>query len=103
MYRRCTIRLLDNTVTSSATGFQTRNKVKGREVYARIGGVTRSEFYAAAAAGKKPAAVFVVSEADYMNEALLIYDGKRYRVLKSYPLPNRKIELTCEGDAPNGI
>lgn len=66
-----------------------------------IGNVRRNEFYAAAAVGMKPAAVFRVNEADYQGEKLLIYDGKRYRLIKTYQLPARQLELTCEGESPN--
>ena len=102
MNRRCFITLLDNTVETSATGFQKHNKTEGREVTAQIVSVRRTEFYAAAAAGMKPAAVFIVSEADYCDEVFLIHEEKRYRVIRTYRLSGRKIELTCEGDAPNG-
>jgi hypothetical protein len=99
--RRCVITLLDKAVNKTATGFQTRNTDNGREVVAWIGNVKRSEFYSAAAVGMKPAAVFRVNEADYSGEKLLIHEGKRYRLIKTYQLPTRQIELTCEGEAPN--
>lgn len=99
--RRCTIYLMNKTVSKSKTGFQRRNTDAGREVIAQQGGVSRNEFYKAAAVGMTPSVVFVVSEADYQEERLIRFDDKLYRVIRSYPLPNRKIELVCQGEAPN--
>lgn len=99
--RRCVICLLNKTVSKSKTGFQRRNTDSGREVIAQQGGVNRSEFYKAAAVGMTPSVVFIVSESDYQEERLIRFDGKLYRVIRSYPLQNRKIELVCQGEAPN--
>ena len=99
--RRCVICLLNKTVSKSKTGFQRRNTDSGREVIAQQGGVNRNEFYKAAAVGMTPSVVFIVSESDYQEERLIRFDGKLYRVIRSYPLPNRKIELVCQGEAPN--
>lgn len=101
MNRRVIIKLFDKTVSKSNTGFETRNDTTGRDVYAEQGGVGRSEFYKAAAAGMSPAVTFTVSEADYKNERLINFDGKVYKVIRSFPLPNRKIELVCQGVEPN--
>lgn len=101
MNRRVVIKLFDKTVSKSNTGFETRNDTTGRDVYAEQGGVGRSEFYKAAAAGMSPAVTFTVSEADYKNERLINFDGKVYKVIRSFPLPNRKIELVCQGVEPN--
>lgn len=101
MKRRVVIMLLDKTVSRSKTGFETRNQAAGREVCAEQGGIGRSEFYKAAAVGMIPEVAFTVSEADYRKERLIRFDGKLYRVIRSYPLPNRKVELVCQGEAPN--
>ena len=101
MNRRTVIKLLEKTVSKSGTGFETRNTTAGREIIAEQGGVGRSEFYKAAAAGMPPAVTFTVSEADYQQERLIEYNGKTYKVLRSYPTPNRKVELVCQGVEPN--
>ncbi len=101
MNRRVVITLFAKTVRKDETGFETRNDTTGRDVYAEQGGVGRSEFYKAAAAGMTPAVTFTVSEADYNNERLINFDNKVYKVLRTYPLPNRKIELVCQGVEPN--
>ena len=48
-----------------------------------------------------PAVTFTVSEADYKDERLVCFDGKDYKVLRKYPVPNRKVELVCQGVEPN--
>ena len=101
MNRRVVITLFAKTVRKDETGFETRNDEVGREVFAEQSGVRRSEFYKAAAAGMTPAVTFTVSEADYQNERLVDYDGKAYKVIRSYPVPNRKLELVCQGVEPN--
>ena len=101
MNRRVVITLFAKTVRKDETGFETRNDEIGREVFAEQSGVGRSEFYKAAAAGMTPAVTFTVSEADYNNERLINFDNKVYKVLRTYPLPNRKIELVCQGVEPN--
>lgn len=101
MKRRCEITLLDMAVTRSAKGFARYNKETGRTVLATISGVKRSEFYTASAAGMKPSATFCVHPADYQDEKFLVYEGKRYKVLRSYPKTLRETELICEGDDPN--
>lgn len=99
--RRVVIKLFDKAINKSPTGFETRNTTTGREVIAKQGGVGRSEFYKAAAAGMTPAVVFTVSEADYDDERMIEFDGKVFRLIRSYPVANRKIELVCEGVEPN--
>lgn len=101
MKRRTVITLFEKTVSTSETGFETRNAQRGREVFAEQGGVGRTEFYKAAAVGMAPAVTFTVSEADYRGEKLIGYEGKRFRVIRTYPIASRKMELVCEGEAPN--
>lgn len=99
--RRVVIKLLDKTISKSKTGFETRNDTTGRNVYSEQGGVGRSEFYKAAAAGMTPTVTFTVSEIDYQDERLINFNGKVYKVIRSYPVPNRKVELVCQGVEPN--
>lgn len=53
--------------------------------YCRVNSVTRSEFYRARENGLEPLYTLVLSEyADYNGEKILEYNGKRYRVIRSY-------------------
>ena len=56
-----------------------------REIFCGIRSVTRSEFYQANATGYTPSMVFVLADYyDYEEETLVEYDGKRYRVIRTY-------------------
>lgn len=62
--------------------------------YCRVESVTRSEFYKARENGIQPLYMFVLSEyADYNGEKVVLYKGKRYRVIRSY-VKNHTVELT---------
>lgn len=73
-----------------------------RRVFAQWDGVKRSEFYQAAAVGLKPTAVFRVWERDYKNERYIIHNGRRYRVLRTYPLRGERIEIVVTDDMEEG-
>ena len=61
------------------------HKEHGKMCYARVKSVSRSEFYRARENGLEPVFVFVLSEyADYCGEKIVLYKGKRYRVIRSY-------------------
>lgn len=67
-----------------------------REVFCEVRSVSRSEVYAARAAGVEPSAVFVLALAeDYENEKELLYHDTRYRVVRTY-IAEDGIELTAE-------
>ncbi len=54
--------------------------------WAKLKSVSRSEYYAAAAAGINVDDIFEVSKIDYDHEVHdeLEYDGKRYEIVRSY-------------------
>ena len=53
--------------------------------YCRINSVNRTEFYKARENGIQPVYIFTLSEyADYHGEKIAEYNGKRYRVIRSY-------------------
>ena len=67
---------------------------QGKLCYVRVESVTRSEFYRAKENGLEPTFVFVLSEyADYCGEKIVLYKGKRYRVIRTY-VSNHSVELT---------
>lgn len=66
--------------------------------------VTRSEHYSAAANGLKPESVFVVNKFEYDGQKEVEFEGKRYKVDRSYSPKKSKgiedfenIELICSG------
>lgn len=75
--------------------FATRTEEQ-RMVYADIKSVGRNEFYKAKNAGIEPTYVFELSDySEYGGEKLVIYDGKRYKVVRTY-VSDMRIELTVE-------
>ena len=68
---------------TSTTVFAVRNAVK------------RNEFYQAQAAGLRPEITFEVYEMEYSGEGIIEFDGKRYNVIRSYPIAGERLELIC--------
>ena len=57
--------------------------------------VTRSEFYQANQAGLKPSLVVEIRNFEYENQEFAKFEGKQYRILKTYPIDDSEIlELT---------
>lgn len=73
-----------------------------RRIFATCGGVKRSEFYQAAAVGLKPEITFVIYEKAYKSERYIEYGGKRYRVIRCYPLSDERLEIVCTADIEGG-
>lgn len=67
-------------------------------VYAECRSISQSEFYQAQTAGFKPEIKFVLTTSrDYNGQKEIIFNGVRYKVLKTYIPPNDSIEITCYG------
>lgn len=63
--------------------------------YCKVCAVMRTEFWKAYENGISPEYLFKLSEyADYRGQKLLLYNGKRYRVVKSY-VSNNAVELVA--------
>ena len=73
-----------------------------RRIFATCGGVKRAEFYQAAAVGLKPEITFTIYEKYYKGERYVEHEGKRYRLLRSYPLSDERLELICTADIEGG-
>ncbi|WP_449451643.1 phage head closure protein [Streptococcus suis] len=56
--------------------------------------VTRSEFYQANQVGMRPSLVVDIRSFEYDNQELAEFEGKRYRVIKTYPVDLETLELT---------
>lgn len=64
--------------------------------YVRVNSVSRNEYYKALNNDLRPEYVFELSEyADYSGEKIIVYNGKRYRVIRSY-VSEHSVELTVE-------
>ena len=56
--------------------------------------ITRAEFYQANQAGIRPSLVVDIHSFEYDNQELAEFEGKRYRILKTYPVDLETLELT---------
>lgn len=56
--------------------------------------VTRSEFYQANQSGLRPSLVVEVHNFEYDNQEHATFEGKKYHVLKTYPIDSEILELT---------
>ncbi|AGM99848.1 phage head closure protein [Streptococcus iniae] len=56
--------------------------------------ITRSEFYQANQAGIRPSLIVDIHSFEYDNQELAEFDGKRYRIIKTYPVDLEILELT---------
>ncbi len=93
------ITLVSYMVTTSYDdyGDSVLSEVK-QNVYAECRSISQTEFYQAQTAGFKPEIKFVLTTSrDYNGQEEIIFNGIRYKVLKTYIPPNDSIEITCYG------
>lgn len=65
-----------------------------RDVFARLGSIGQQEFYQAHSVGLKPEIKFVLTDyLDYEGESLVLYEGQRYRVLRTFR-KGQELEIT---------
>lgn len=66
------------------------------QVFVEVRSVSMSESYRARSAGLDPVFVFVLSDyADYNGQKVIVYNEKRYRVIRTYTDVQR-LEITVE-------
>lgn len=65
-------------------------------VYCDLKSITRAEYYNAASQGIKPEIVFVIHKYEYNEEKEILFEGKKYKVIRTYSTNFEEIELTCE-------
>ena len=76
------------------------NVIKTKEyktIFAKKKSISQSEFYEAEKLGLKPSFRFEIYNIEYNNELFARYEGREYKVLKTYKNSMDKIELTLEG------
>lgn len=67
-----------------------------KQVFCTVRSVGMSEAYQAMSNGLHPQFVFILSDyADYDGEKVAIYNGKQYRIIRTYR-QNQGMELTVE-------
>ena len=94
------IYLLKNKPGKNNIGDPT-NTVEEIKRYAEINSIGQREAYQAAAVGLKPEFEAVIWKVEYNNEEYLKYEGKEYKIQKTYIRDDEKIELTCSSKVNN--
>ena len=80
-----------------------REYIKGHEettektwtVYADVKSPTRTEFYQSYKAGLKASVVFRVYTDELSDAEEVLYNGKRYRIIRTYMPDINHTEITC--------
>lgn len=95
MDRSDVIKLISVTRTQDKYG-QFVETETSRQVYCQVGSITQSEFYEGGRNGLNPEYRFTVFFADYEDETIIEYKGKRYAVYRTYLARNDRLELYVE-------
>jgi SPP1 family predicted phage head-tail adaptor len=95
MDRSDVIKLISVTRTQDKYG-QFVDTETSRQVYCQVGSITQSEFYEGGRNGLNPEYRFTVFFADYEDETIIEYKGKRYAVYRTYLARNDRLELYVE-------
>lgn len=87
--------LISESFKGDAIGQQKPAEIR-REVFCRVCGISRREFFDAGHNGLKPEMMFCVFFGDYNGEKTVEYNGNRYTVYRTYRADPETVELYCE-------
>lgn len=76
-------------------GYQVETETR-TEVFVDVRSIKRSEFYQSLQAGRALSLAFLVRACDYAGQERLAYDGREYRVVRTYTKDGELLELNCE-------
>lgn len=83
MVRATTITLIGEEPTAHGV-FEVPDNIQN-EVFAEVLSASQNEFYKALENGLEPELVFMLTDyGDYNGEKILVYDDKRWRVIRTY-------------------
>lgn len=95
------VTLISQTYTKDSIGNQIPKTIEDSILCGKKS-TARSEFYNAAAAGLRPELILVVHAYEYAGQKAVIFEGIRYKVIRTYAPGIEEVELTCERDEANG-
>ena len=77
-------------------------KLEKEELFAEQKSIGQKEFYQAQTEGEKPEIKFVIPDyLDYNDQQIVIHEGVRYKVLRTYRNTKNELEITCYRDIKN--
>lgn len=89
------IYLITKTYKPSTLSDQGTVEEVQRKVLASLSSVRQSEFYQAQVAGLKPEIVFEIRSFEYKGEDIILYNNKRYKLIRTYNKQDGTTELVC--------
>lgn len=89
------IELIAKTHTKNSFGVPIATET-ATELFADISSISQSEFMSAGQIGLKPAYKFKVWEYEYNGQKVLIYNGIKYTIYRTYLASDGRVELYTE-------
>ena len=94
--------LMRQDMTADSYGVMQPTKVY-KQVYCKVGSITRNEFYNAGRSGLNPDFMFTVFAADYNGESVCEYRGKTYSIYRTYLNNSDYIELYVQREGGTNV
>lgn len=89
------ITLITEVINTDAIGQITTTETTS-DLIAEVRSVSRSEFMEGSQTGLAPSFVFRVSMFGYTSQKILVYQGVRYSIYRTYETDDNYVELYCE-------
>lgn len=89
------IYLITNTYKENTLSDQGTVEEIQRKILASLSSVRQSEFYQAQVSGIKPEMVFEIRNFEYKGEDTILYNNKKYKIIRTYNKQDGIIELVC--------
>ena len=102
MLYRDVAQLISVTATEDSEGYDVVSEAR-TEVFVDVKSVRREEFYRSRQAGIDLTIAFDVRACDYDGQPRIEYNGKQYRIRRTYTRDGEMLELNCsdhKGDTP---
>jgi len=77
-------------------GVERKTVTAETEAFADVVGVNRAEFYAADQAGYRADIIFELWAFEYGGQQGVLYDGREYKVIRSFPVSMDRVQITCQ-------
>lgn len=97
-----TIDLVSRKATGRNTKGQPTYTTTIRTVYARAESVSRDEFFEAGQAGILASWLFIMNPVDYQNELLVSYEGRTFRIYRTYRRAMDELEIYASQEVGYG-
>lgn len=87
--------LLTTETVIDADGYETQTEIAVQVFCSVNTGVVRSEYYEAMKAGLQLSVTIEIWEEEYNGAQHIRFDGKKYKVGRTFPTGHGTIEITC--------